>query len=315
MHRMISLFLLLLFLSACAAPTGESSLQAPDTPPQETPAEDVSGEDTFSETGETEDHVLLTLEAPLADGRTLTLEALGKELDEYTCGVREVRVYDGGQFLQTVLVREATELEWDYGNGILLDSFYDYTECWSSEDSMEALDLNFDGNTDFGLFGWTPNNTIPYYYWLWDVETEQYRYAFTLQGVGAHPEEGEISAKYKSGSAGSQWIVEYYKPDENGGLYLDRIERDTFDFEPEDGYLDYDRGRAQETWVPPEGVEPIRPDDPLTLEADLVLIRREVPVYEVDANNMVSHFTEIWELKDGKFQMTSREEFFYDNQQ
>lgn len=311
MRRLVSLPLILLLLAACAAPAGEPS-QTPEPPPQEVPADDTEAP---PEIDETEDHVLLTLEAPLADGRTLTLEAFGRVLDEYTCGVREVRVYDGDELLQNVSVREAANIVWDLGDGILLDSFYDYTECWNPEGCMETVDLNFDGNTDFGLFGWPANNIIPYYYWLWNAETGQYQYAFTLQGVEAHPEDGEISAEYKSGSAGSQWIVEYYRPDENGELYLDRIERDTCDFEPENGCLDYERGWAQETWVPPEETEPIRPDDPLDLEADLVLIHREIPLYEVNADNTVSHYTELWERRDGKFQMTSREEYFYDDEQ
>ena len=300
MRRLVICCLLLLLLASCAAPAEENSPE-PETP--ETP------EETVPAASEAEDRVLLTLEAPLAGGRTLTLEAFGRTLDEYSTGVREVRVYDGADLLQTISVREATEIEWEFGDGVLNEEFYDYTECWSPEETMEALDLNFDGNTDFGLFGWKPNNTIPYYYWLWDTETEQYRYAFTLQEAEVHPETKEVSAEYKSGSAGSQWITEYYKPDENGGLFLDRIERDNGDFEPESGNLDYERGWAQETWAPPENADPIRPGTPdLSIEGDLVLIRREIPVYEINGDGAISHFTEIWELQDGKLQMTSREE-------
>ncbi len=68
-----------------------------------------------------EDHVLLTLEAPLADGRTLTLEAVGKRLDEYSAGVREVRVYDGDALIQTILSREVIQAEWDEG---MTEAFY-----------------------------------------------------------------------------------------------------------------------------------------------------------------------------------------------
>lgn len=315
MRRIIRLLLALALLSACAAPTEEPA-RTPEPPPQEAPAENVQNEEAPAEIDETEDHVLLTLAAPLADGRTLTLEAVGKVEDEFTCGVREVRVYDGGKLLQTVSVREATNAVWDSGGGVLADSFYDYTECWKPEGCGEAVDLNFDGNTDFGLFGWPANNTIPYYYWTWDKDAGEYRYAFTLQGVETHPEEREISAGYKSGSAGSQWIVEYYRPDENGELSLDRVERDTCDFAPEKGGLDVERGWAHETWVPRPGAEPIRPDnDHWSIEADLALIRREVPVYEVNADNTVSHYTEFWELKDGTFQRITREEYVYDDQQ
>lgn len=310
MRRIASLLLILIFLASCAAPA-----ETPEDPP-EAPEDSVSGENASAEPDETGDHVLLTMDAPLADGRTLTLEAVGKVEDEYTTGVREVRVYDGDQLLQTVQAREGNMAFWGDGDLLPGETVSEYTRCWRPEGCMEAVDLNFDGNTDFGLFAFPANNTIPYFYWIWNVETGQYQYAFTLQGAEAHPETRELTSEYKSGSAGSQWITQYYKPDENGEMYLDRVERDTYDFEPENGFLDYQRGRAEETWVPPENVDPIRPDDShWSIEADLVLIYRKVPVYEVNADNTVSHFTEVWERKDGKFQMASREEFFYEDQQ
>ncbi len=317
MRRVLILLLALLMLPACAAPAEVTEPPAP--PPQEVPEEpapaEVSQEEKVPvEEVPSEDHVLLALDAPLADGRTLRLEAVGKRLDEYSAGVREVRVYDGDALIQTILSREVIEAEWDEG---MPEAFYHYTECWSPEETMEVLDLNFDGNTDFGLFGWTANNTIPYYYWTWDPEAEQYQYAFTLQGAEVHPETQEATAEYKSGSAGSQWITEVYKPDKNGDLYLVRVERDTCDFEPEPpSYLDFDRGWAHEIWLPPQEADPIRPDEGHgILEEEFVLIYREVPVYEADETNpgsgegTVSHFTEIWELKDDELQLTSREEY------
>ena len=295
MQNVISLLLILLLCTACA--------QTPAVP-EESPQEPEAGTAAEPETGP-EDFVLLTLEAPLSDGRTLTLEAVGKVEDEYTAGVREVRVYDGNQLLQTVSVREAIEEEWDFGDGVLAEEFFDYTNCWKPEGSMEVLDLNFDGNTDFGLFGWPANNTIPYYYWIWDAEAEQYRYVFTLQAVDVHPEEGEISSQYNSGGAGSKWVTEFYRPNENHQLYLDRVE--ISNWEESD---DNDRA-AHEIWLPPEGSAPIRPGDPsLNIETDLILVRRERPTTEV-SNGTASHYTEIWELQDGAFQMTGREEFFY----
>lgn len=308
MRRCFYWLLALLMLSACAAPAGEN---APVPPLQEIPAPPEPPPEEDSPAGGTEDHVLLTLDAPLADGRTLTLEAVGKQVDEYQTGVREVRVYNGNELIQTVRTREAIESFWGDSDGGIVS---EYTTCWTPEGSMTALDLNFDGNTDFGLFGWPANNTIPYYYWIWDREAEQYRYAFVLQEAEANPETMELTAEYKSGSAGSQWIVEFYKPDENGELYLVRVERDTCDFEPDSGQLDYDRGWAEETWVPPEGRELIPPGDGhWSIESDLILTRRKVPILETHGGT-AAHFTEIWERIGGEFQMTSREEFFYEEQ-
>ena len=193
---------------------------------------------------------------------------------------------------------------------------------------MEALDLNFDGNTDFGLFGWVCNNTIPFYYWTWDAKAEQYQYAFTLQGAEARPDTRELTSEYKSGEAGSQWITRYYKPDGGGTLVLDRLERQVYNFQPDSGQLDADRGGAREIWVTPEGQEPERlgPGGGMeavsarnwgmgSLEDCMTLIYREVPVQKINDDDTISHFKEIWELKDGQFQMTSREEYFYEDHQ
>ena len=320
MRRLLIFTLALLFLSACAAPA-EVEEDAPVPPVQElpetaTPEEEAPSGEAPSDDTSSEDHVLLTLDAPLAGGRALTLEAVGKVEDEYTCGVREVRVYDGDTLIQTVRAREGSLAFWGDGDLLPGESVSEYTSCWKPEGCMEAVDLNFDGNTDLGLFAFPANNTIPYYYWTWNAEAEQYQYAFTLQGAEAHPETRELTAEYKSGSAGSQWIVEYYRPDENGELYLDRVHRDTCDFVPEEGVLDVDRGWAGETWVPPEGRDPIPPGDGhWSIEADLVLIRREVPVCEDSGDGTVSSYTEVWERQDGELKLTSREEYTYEDHQ
>lgn len=330
MRRVFGLFLLLLLLSACAAPAEEEKTPdsppqtVPEAPPEEEAPEEEAPEEAAGETVPPEDRVLLTLEAPLADGRTLRLEAVGRVEDEYSCGVREVRVYDEDALLQTITAYDAIEWEWGSAADDLAGA---YTNCWKPEETMEALDLNFDGNTDFGLFGWICNNTIPYYYWLWDEAAGVYRYAFSLQGAEAHPETGEVTSEYKSGDAGSQWITRYYKPDAGGALVFDRLERLVYNFTPDSGMLDADREGAREIWVTPEGKAPERlgPGGGMeavsarnwgagSLEDYMTLIYREVPVEEINADNTFSYFTEIWELKDGQFQMTSREEYFYENQ-
>lgn len=215
MRRVLILLLALLALSACAAPA-EVTEEEPPAPPVQAP-EDPAPVEAPPEKASSPEDCSLTLEAPLADGRVLLLEAVGKRVDEYSFGVREVRVYDGEELIQTVLSREAIEAEWGEG---MTEEFYDYTECWSVEDGMTVLDLNFDGNTDFGLFGWPANNTIPYYYWIWDPEAERYQYAFVLQGVEVHPETKELTAEYKDGPAGALWVTERYQFDENGRLVL-----------------------------------------------------------------------------------------------
>ncbi|MDE5820390.1 MAG: hypothetical protein K2N41_03690 [Lachnospiraceae bacterium] len=55
-------------------------------------AENHDGAMAQEDASEWEDHVLLTVEAPLADGRTFTLEVVGKKRRERHYGVSEVRV-------------------------------------------------------------------------------------------------------------------------------------------------------------------------------------------------------------------------------
>ena len=116
MRRVLILLLVLLMLSACAAPAEAEDAPLQETPEEPAPAE-ASPEEVPVEEVPSEDHVLLTLEAPLADGRTLTLEAVGKRLDEYSVGVREVRVYDGDALIQTILSREVIEDFWGDSDG------------------------------------------------------------------------------------------------------------------------------------------------------------------------------------------------------
>ena len=305
MRRLLLLTLMLLSLSACAAPA-EVEEKEPSAPPlQEAPEKpapvEVSPEEEVPvEKVPSEDHVLLTLEAPLADGRTLTLEAVGKRLDEYSVGVREVRVYDGDGLLQTIRAQEGVEHFWGDSDGGIVP---EYTDCWSPEETMEVLDLNFDGNTDFGLFGWPANNTIPYYYWMWDPEAEQYQYAFVLQGVSVDSDKRELKASFRLSVAKQE--LDYYRPDETGALCLIRSEIDNWEVSGVD-----DRP-ATETWVP-------APDQRLRPGARdwsyLTLVRRELPIREFHDDGTISNYTEIWERIDGELQLTGREEYTDENQ-
>lgn len=302
MRRVLILLLVLLMLSACTAPA-EVVREESSTPPlQETPAE-ASPEELPVEEVPSEDHVFLTLEVPLADGRTLTLEAAGKRVNEHSFGVREVRVYDGEELIQTVQAREGIEHFWGDSDGGVVS---EYTSCWSREESMEVLDLNFDGNTDFGLFGWPANNTIPYYYWMWDPEAGRYQYAFVLQGVSADSDRRELESTFRLSAV--EYETDYYAPDETGALYLARTEVSNWEVSGLD-----DRP-ASETWVPAPD-QRLRPGAPDWSYHDLTLVRRELPVREFHDGGTISNYTEIWELMDGELQMTSREEFFYEDHQ
>ncbi|MDE6590257.1 MAG: hypothetical protein K2K53_07975 [Oscillospiraceae bacterium] len=132
--------LLLLLIALLCTACGQTPAISEEPTPEPTPDATEQAAVTATTAPETEDHVLLTRNAPLADGRVLTLEAVGKALDEYYYGVREVQVYDGDTLLQTISVRSSIEAEW--GDGMVAD-FYDYTSCPSPGVSMEVHELNF----------------------------------------------------------------------------------------------------------------------------------------------------------------------------
>lgn len=299
MRRQFILTALLLAL-LCAGCGAEQNLPAEEPLPPETeivepedPVEPESPEEPVFLEGES---FLLILEAPLADGRTLTLKAVGKEL-ENAVGVREVLVYDGETRLQTLPAYEAIEAEWGEG---MAEDFYEYTECWSQEEVMTVLDMNFDGNADFGLFGWMANNTIPYYYWTWDKEAGQYRFACVLQGAELHPDTKELSSEYKSGANPAQYVTDYYYSDASGALFLARKEVRDYQEDPEHP--------VAELWTVREGVQ-VRPRLYEYRQEDLVLTRREVPVSEKNEDGGLSYFLEIWEPVDGELQLVSREPY------
>lgn len=308
-RRAVLLVLLLLLCAGCGAEKVPEPKEKPEKPPEMELAEPAPAapeppeeEPPAEEAG---DRVLLTLKASLDDGRELTLEAVGKTLDEYNCGVREVRVYAGETLVQTVLALEAIELEW--GSAVDQIGSYGYTSCWSPEEVMTVLDLNFDGNPDFGLFGWTTNNTIPYYYWIWDKEAEQYRFTGTMQGVEVHLETQEVTAGQKTGSGGREYTKFYYQPDASGNLLMTRYEVQNFAQNPYTENPDYERP-VVETWTVREGAQ-VRPGPFSYQQDDVALTRREVPVLESGGDGSVFRFTEIWELRDGGLQWVRREPY------
>ncbi len=171
---------------------------------------------------ETEDHVVAS--CTIEEGsRTFDLIAIGKRAENVDhWGVREIRVYEQGDSepLQVIDVTEAGE---DFVDGV----YAGYTDCWDKEQVITALDMNFDGYPDLGVFGWTPNNTIPYYYWFWNKSAGRFEYAITLQGAEVDQENRQVIAAYKSGPAGSEYTYDTYQPDQNGQLRLvdSRVEK------------------------------------------------------------------------------------------
>jgi len=167
------------------------------------------------------DIVLKTMEAPLSDGRVLTLSVLGKQTGN-GCGVREITVSEGTQLRQSILIEEAIRADGVDG----IDT--GYSQCWSAEEAAALKDINFDGFLDLEVSGWVPNNSIPCYYWCWNPTVEQFEYAFTLQGAKPDPERQQLVAWYKVENG--LYHTDYYHVTEDNKLEL--LHRDVEDVRP-----------------------------------------------------------------------------------
>lgn len=213
MKRMMLLLLSILLLAGCAPqtePDTMSSITVETTLPVEAPTADGDAE-------------LTALDVALADGKVLTLSVWGRQ-DRNTMmyGVREIRVYQGKDLLQTLPMAEAIEA--DGVDGIAPG----YTESFSIEAAAELKDVDFDGNADLEICAWCPNNAIPYYYWLWNKEKECFEYAFTLQLRDVDTENRQLVAWYKVENG--LYHTDYYRV--NAEKELELLKREVEDVRP-----------------------------------------------------------------------------------
>ena len=157
---------------------------------------------------ETGNAVLCEADASVGS-RTLTLRGVGHRLNSYLWGVSSIEVWEGDTLLQTIAISEASD-DPNGGPG-------EYTECPEPELLLRAVDVSFDGCDDIEVFGWLPNNTIPYFYWVWNVDAQRYEYSFRLQGPTIDAKTRLLSADYRE-SAALSWhdIYEW----QNGELVL-----------------------------------------------------------------------------------------------
>ncbi len=181
------------------------------------------------------DQILLERTVTVNGGKELRLSAIGREDTERGLwGVREIYVYDEDGLYQTISVRESAHAE---EQDTMTSA---YTECPDRELVLDAPDMNFDGSADIALYGFLPNNSVPYYYWLWDGTV--YRYAYTLQGAEPHPDTKEVTSWYKVENG--VYYTDHYRYDANGRLTLSS--RDVEDARTGDS------GAAPLSWAPPE---------------------------------------------------------------
>lgn len=142
----------------------------------------------------------------------------------------------------------SVQVLWDDGSGTIFytrdaivaqwgqdsrDYFTDASSYAATEDGyafdggLKLLDVNFDGYLDIGLQAWRDGGSGSWYeyFWLFDPETAQFRYAFCLRDVGADQETKEVVSSYTEGGYLYEEGVPYedrYVWDDAGNLTLSR---------------------------------------------------------------------------------------------
>lgn len=128
----------------------------------------------------------------VADGRVLTVALDMEQLHDEYYEVNRILVYDGEELIQTINQKDMP-IPMDYAwDGLFVNKGYEVGE-------PDVRDVNFDGAEDFGLLTVStyPNN-VPYTYFVWNEEHNEFFYGFTLFGAGALEVDTE-----------NQWLIEH----------------------------------------------------------------------------------------------------------
>ena len=208
-----------IFLAGCSTDQDKPAFpdQAEPQVSESTPVTDLPSENQDTSVS---DVVLVSHEANVGN-RRLTITAMGLErqdgIDE--CGIKTLNIFEGSDLIQTINISEAIERD-----GVSGAIGYGYTEAWDKESSFYTQDINFDGYEDLVVMGWIPNNTIPYYCYLWNADLEQYEYAFMLQGISIDTDNMEIISEYRYSGENYEYRYDHYRFNDDGELVLvDRV--------------------------------------------------------------------------------------------
>ena len=108
--------------------------------------------------------------------------AVASGYDTWTYGVQSLDVMEGNTIYQTLNISDA-ELASAEAEG---DTHFPFGDGWTQGDESDYLpqiaDLNFDSAQDIRLLDYRGVVNGRYLHWLWNRETEQFEYAFTLVG-------------------------------------------------------------------------------------------------------------------------------------
>ena len=155
------------------------------------------------------------------DGQPYIIDIIGKqsETSDYY-GVKEIHVYQGSMEKQLILMRDIIPIDGEDGIGP------GYTQCVSEDASANLKDVNFDGYLDLEVCAWVPNNSIPYYYFCWNNETQKFDYSFCLQLTVIDTMDQYLVSTVKENAETHK--TTYYKVDENNKLIEEKTRVDSY---------------------------------------------------------------------------------------
>lgn len=139
--------------------------------------------------------------------------------------VEKINVYRGESLVETLLPRNWGEKAY-FGKLFDTESEFGMDNRWGEP---LVQDLNGDGVSEFGLICLdNPARNLPYLYFLWNAETEEYvPLAVLCASPEADPETGQLVEKVNEGNGVT--TTNWYEFDDAGGLTLVRSETETWD--------------------------------------------------------------------------------------
>jgi len=115
----------------------------------------------------------------VADGHNLVVALDMDEISDAYYQVKQIYVYDGEELIQTIIPEDIP-----VGDIVLWEGLF--VNKGNKVGEPDVRDLNFDGAEDFGLLSVStyPKN-VPYSYFLWNGEKNQFDYGFSAFGASA----------------------------------------------------------------------------------------------------------------------------------
>lgn len=168
---------------------------------------DVDGNAGSDEKGNS---LLHSAQYELEPGMLCQIKLYGKMLNEYNCGISyvEITTDEGNDYSFTT--KDAMSEYWDETT--------ECTECWNEDGGLRIEDINFDGYADIGLQAQVTAYNMPYIYYVYDVESGQYKYFGNYMCFLQVDAENETCLEeYR---AGQTYYADVWAKDNAGGLYL-----------------------------------------------------------------------------------------------